>query len=68
LALVELGHLENPYLDPSEATRFMSCYLQWRTRQAVNRVMGRPYNVPGPSQRGAARPAQNLPPEPGAAS
>ncbi|MFO7564476.1 MAG: DUF362 domain-containing protein [Enhygromyxa sp.] len=62
LALVELGKLPNPYLDPKLAVSFISTYFSWRTRTALQRVFGQPYNKPGPALRGAARPRQSLPP------
>jgi uncharacterized protein (DUF362 family) len=65
LALVKLGGLRNPYLDPVEAAGFTSCYLSWRTRRAFKQLFGMRYNEPGPTPRGRARPEQNLPP-PGA--
>lgn len=67
LALVKLGGLRNPYLDPKQAMTFTSCYFSWRTRTALKRLFGMKYNEPGPTPRGAARPSQNLPP-PGAAA
>jgi uncharacterized protein (DUF362 family) len=67
LALVKLGGLKNPYLDPKEAVGFTGCYLSWRTRKAFKQLFGMQYNEPGPAERGKARPAQNLPP-PGAAT
>ncbi|MFV8749922.1 DUF362 domain-containing protein [Nannocystaceae bacterium ST9] len=62
LTLVELGKLPNPYLDPQMAVPFVSAYLSWRTRAAMQRLLGRRYNEPGPAERGQARPEQNLPP------
>ncbi len=62
LALVQLGKLPNPYLDPKLAPAFVSAYFSWRTRALVQRMLGRGYNQPGPALRGAARPRQNLPP------
>ncbi|MCB9538537.1 MAG: DUF362 domain-containing protein [Myxococcales bacterium] len=62
LMLVKLGKLRNPYFDPKQAIPFTSCYLSWRTRQLLNKLMGQPYNVTEAIERGAARPAQNLPP------
>ncbi len=63
LTLVKLGRLRNPYFDPAQAIPFTSCYLSWRTRQLINKVLGQPYNKPGPVKRGDARPEQNLPPK-----
>jgi len=62
LALVKMGNLKNPYLDPKQALGFTSCYLSWRTRLAMRALIGRKYNLPGPVRRGASRPAQSLPP------
>ena len=62
LALVEHGKLPNPYLDPQEIFPFVSTYLSWRTRTAFQRLVGQPYNRPGPALRGHSRPIQNLPP------
>lgn len=62
LALVELGNLPNPYLDPQLAPAFISAYFSWRTRTLLQRLFGQPYNKPGPTARGLARPQQNLPP------
>lgn len=63
LALVSLGGLKNPYLNPSVSFDFTSCYLSTQTRVAPRRLRGERYNEPGPAHRGAARPEQNLPPE-----
>lgn len=62
LALVHLGGLDNPYFDPEVAVEFTSCYLSTKTRNAIARMRGRHYNVPGPTERGASRPIQNMPP------
>ena len=61
LVLVKLGHLNNPLLDPKTAIPFTSCYLSWRTRQAIKHLFGASYQVAGPTRRGKARPKQNLP-------
>jgi uncharacterized protein (DUF362 family) len=63
LTLVQLGKLPNPYFDLQLAPPFISAYLSWRTRAALQRLIGRPYNQPGPAERGQARPQLNLPPE-----
>ncbi len=63
LALVKLGKLRNPYWDPKQAIPYTNAYLSWRTRQAIARLSGKPYNKPGAYARGAARPEQNRPPE-----
>jgi len=61
LALVHLGGLDNPYFDPEVALQFTSAYLSTKTRNAIQRMRGQRYNVPGPTERGASRPEQNLP-------
>ncbi|MFU8806615.1 MAG: adenylyl-sulfate kinase, partial [Bradymonadaceae bacterium] len=63
LLLVKLGKLKNPYFDPREALGFTSCYLSSRTRNAFARIFGQPYQTAGPTIRGKARPAQNMPPK-----
>lgn len=63
LTLVSLGKLDNPYLKPDLAIPFTFSYLSSKTRILARRLFGEPYNVPGPAPRGAARPAQNRPPE-----
>ena len=63
LMLVNLGKLKNPYLDPSNTVPFTNAYLSWRSRSALRRMLGDPYNKTVPTVRGAARPTQNLPPE-----
>ncbi len=60
LVLVRLGGLKNPYFDPSQVITFNHAYFSWRTRTALNRVFGRPYQRVGPSSRGRARPKQDL--------
>jgi uncharacterized protein (DUF362 family) len=67
LALVQHGDLPNPYADLEVAPSFISAYFSWRTRAMLQRLMGRPYNKPGPTRRGTARPRQNLPPADGEA-
>lgn len=63
LTLVSLGKLENPYFKPALAVPFTLSYLSTKTRTLMHRVFGEPYNIPGPTPRGASRPAQNLPPD-----
>ena len=62
LALIKLGKLRNPFWDPKQALPYTNAYLSWRTRQAIARLGGKPYNKPGATARGAARPEQSLPP------
>jgi uncharacterized protein (DUF362 family) len=61
LTLVSLGKLKNPFLAPDNAVPFTSAYLGWRSRQLINALRGQSYNLSGPTERGAARPALNLP-------
>lgn len=63
LLLVHIGKLKNPYFDPSQALPFNNCYFSSKVRNAVQRLTGRSYQKAGPTARGDARPAQNLPPE-----
>ena len=56
LALVSLGGLKNPYFDPNEAIPFTNAYLSWRSRQALARVMGMPYQRDAAAPRGEAAP------------
>lgn len=62
LALVKLGKLKNPYFDPGQAIPFANAYFSWRTRKALNALQGKAYQRAGATQRGEARPVQNLPP------
>ncbi|MFN7954494.1 MAG: DUF362 domain-containing protein [bacterium] len=62
LMLVKLGNLRNPYFDPKQALGFTNCYISWRTRQAIDRILGQPYQIAGAYKRGSARPVQSLPP------
>lgn len=61
LTLVRLAGLKNPYFDPQLAVSFSSAYLSWRTKSAMQRILGTPYQIPGPVKRGNSRPVQNLP-------
>ncbi len=54
LALVKLGDLNSPYLDPSEVKNFTPAYFSWRTQQAINKIRRIPYQQPGPTHRGGA--------------
>jgi uncharacterized protein (DUF362 family) len=67
LLLVQLGGLKDPYLDPSQAVPFMNAYFTKRTHNLIQRILGNPYQLKGPTPRGAARPVQNLPPSAGGA-
>ena len=64
LMLVKLGKLRNPYFDIDQASSFLSAYFSKKTHDAIQRVLGKPYQTPrGAAEvtRGAARPKQNLP-------
>ncbi|MCU0681231.1 MAG: DUF362 domain-containing protein [Polyangiaceae bacterium] len=63
LLLVKLGKLKNPYLDLGEALPFVSAYFSWRVHNLLRTAFGWQYQVPGGTERGAARPPQNLAPE-----
>ena len=56
LALVSLGHTNNPYLSAVEALRFNKAYLAWRGNTMAKRLAGTPYQIPGPCSRGEAAP------------
>ncbi len=56
LALVGLGKLKNPYLDPAQAIAFNKSYLSWKGRTALNRIMGKKYQEHGAyADRGEAQ-------------
>jgi uncharacterized protein (DUF362 family) len=63
LLLIKVGKLKNPYLDPSQSIPFTSAYFSWKTHTLLQRLLGHPYQVPGATERGQARPPQNLPTE-----
>ena len=63
LLLVKLGKLKNPYLDVTQAVPFVSSYFSWRVHNLLRTAFGWKYQLPGATERGAARPPQNLPPE-----
>ncbi|MCC6902123.1 MAG: DUF362 domain-containing protein [Polyangiaceae bacterium] len=56
LALVRLGGLKNPYLSADNALAFTKNYLMWRSTAMAKRLTGTPYQRPGVSARGEARP------------
>jgi uncharacterized protein (DUF362 family) len=56
LLLAELGGINNPYFDRRSVIGFNRAYLAWRATDTWKRLMGAQYQVPGPSERGAARP------------
>jgi uncharacterized protein (DUF362 family) len=55
-ALVNLGKVKNPYLEPAEAVRFNEAYLGWRAAVALKRLKGEKYQKPGACSRGEAAP------------
>ncbi len=57
LALVAVGGLKNPYLDPRQSSKFTRGYLGWRSRVALNLLQRKRYQQDGAyAQRGAAAP------------
>ncbi len=57
LALVSLGGLKNPYMDPSQVVDFTRGYLGWRSRVVLNRLQRKRYQENGAFQgRGQAAP------------
>ncbi len=68
LALVKLGGLRNPYLDPKQSIPFTNAYFKKRTHDLIQRILGTPYQIQGATERGDARPEQNMPPEGAAAT
>lgn len=56
LLLAELGGINNPYFDHRMIVGFNSSYLAWRTTAAWKRLTGDPYQIHGPTERGAAAP------------
>jgi uncharacterized protein (DUF362 family) len=56
LALVSLGGIKNPYLDPAEAMRFNNAYMGWKASVAFRRLKGEKYQVKGAAKRGDAMP------------
>jgi uncharacterized protein (DUF362 family) len=57
LALVTMGGLKNPYMDPSQVVDFTRGYLGWRSRVVLNRLQRKRYQENGAFQgRGQAAP------------
>ena len=57
LALVAVGGLKNPYLDPKQSSSFTRSYLGWRSRVALNLLQRKRYQDNGAfTSRGAAAP------------
>lgn len=42
--------------DPSKSWDGIKSYISWRSRTLFKRISGRPYQIPGPTQRGEAAP------------
>jgi uncharacterized protein (DUF362 family) len=65
LFLAMLGGVKNPYTAPGQNFGFVQSYLAWRTATLAKRLRGVPYQVHGPSTRGAAKPEVSAtPPSP----
>jgi uncharacterized protein (DUF362 family) len=57
LALVAVGGLKNPYLDPRQSATFARSYLGWRSRVTLNLLQRKRYQQDGTfAERGAAAP------------
>jgi uncharacterized protein (DUF362 family) len=56
LLLAELGGVQNPYFDKRQVIGFNRSYLSWRGRSAFKRLLGKPYQIHGATDRGGARP------------
>jgi hypothetical protein len=64
LMLAELGEVKNPYFDPRQAVGFNMAYLAWRGTKLWKVLQRQPYQIPGVTERGDARP--DLPASPNA--
>jgi hypothetical protein len=57
LALVSIGKLNNPFLDPSQASTFTRGYLGWKSRVVLNKLQRKRYQKNGAfAERGQAAP------------
>jgi hypothetical protein len=56
LFIALLGGIDNPYAAPLDNITFTKNYLAWRASTAAKRLRGVPYQIHGPTHRGAARP------------
>jgi uncharacterized protein (DUF362 family) len=57
LALVTIGKLNNPFLDPKMAATFTRGWLGWRSRTLLNKLQRKRYQQNGPfAERGEAAP------------
>ena len=61
LAIVDLGKTKNPYFEGAEVWGFNKAYITWRLVTAVQRLLGKKYQVHGPSARGHAMPEMQQP-------
>jgi uncharacterized protein (DUF362 family) len=64
MVLVTAGQLKNPVFDPRQALPFNKNYLAWKSATAVQRALGKRYQIDAPAERGAARPFVDPRPEP----
>jgi uncharacterized protein (DUF362 family) len=60
-ALVVLGKIKNPYLDPGEALAFNQAYLSSKAATALNRLQGHAYQKRGECSHGDAKPRLESP-------
>jgi uncharacterized protein (DUF362 family) len=51
-----LGGVDNPYQNPLKNLSFAKNYIAWRASSTAKRLTGVPYQVNGPTVRGAAKP------------
>jgi uncharacterized protein (DUF362 family) len=57
LALVAIGKLNNPFLDPAQAATFSRGYLGWKSRVILNKLQRKAYQKHGAyAERGQAAP------------
>lgn len=56
LALVELGGIKSPFLNPENAVENTKHYVMWRSTMAMKKLKGHRYQKHGASSRGAAKP------------
>jgi uncharacterized protein (DUF362 family) len=56
MVLAELGGVQNPYFDKRQIVGFNRSYLAWRGSSVWKRMLGKPYQIHGATERGDARP------------
>lgn len=56
LALCAVSTVKNPITDPASAVRFNTAYFAWRAKMVERRLLGKPYQIPGPHRRGHSAP------------